>query len=313
MKKPPAITVALLITTSLLSMAATSIENPVPDQQQDKQQVTEALVYSEGVVKILPLPFPQSFNCFINPSRINCHLFSLLYESMLKINEATQELEPNLASDWSISEDGTMIDFKINNSAYWSDLVPVTAIDILFSLTMIMHPGSPNFGKKIDYMRFEAEIISENVIRFTTNDVDWRNLPLLGFMHILPAHAFRDIDVMQVQYDFKITSGQYVIETVRKGSALVLKQNDNWWKKATDNTQSDRIIWVFSNEPINMPYCEPYTDIFRNDLWDIQPDSYGPENSPFGPYDLEGLYSPSQLQHMRELLDFFSPQEDQVF
>ena len=284
----------MLIKASLLSAAAISLQNPVPDQQQAEQPLTETLIYSEADVKILPVRFPDSFNCFINPSKSSCYLFSLLFESMLTINEVTRELEPNLASHWSISEDGTTIEITINKDAHWDDGLPVTAEDVLFSFRMITHPGSPNFGKKIDYSRFDAEIISERVIRFTTDVVDWRNLPLLGFLHILPAHGFRDVDIMQVQYNFMISSGQYVIETYREGTYLVLKKSDNYWRELEGNTRPDRIIWVFNNEQQNNMYHDCYAD----SPFYFEPRSYGPSV----PFNLDDL-TPLEKQQIWEFLD----------
>lgn len=294
-----------------LPMKVMPIENPVFVNQEDNQPESEELEYSDADVKIISTVFPYSLNCFTYPTRLTCHIFNLLYESLLVIDPVTKEIKSNIASDWTVSDDGATIEFKIRNGLFWSDGVQITAHDVLFSLAMRTLPGNPDFGNKVQYMGFTAEVISDDVIRFTTNHVDWRNLPLLGFLNILPAHAFNDIDFLKLRYELRVFSGQYVVEAVTQG-ALVLRQNQNWWKRPVGNTRAKHIIYVFSHqlkdelitEGIN---CEYTTEapLYMN----CEPESYGSD----GLFNLEDIYSPSQIQHWKEILDFLNSQEYRAF
>ena len=73
-----------------------------------------------------------------------------LFLGLLKINGKTSDLEPELATDWEISEDGTVYTFNMRDDVYWvrydldteeiERVRPVTAHDIEYSVKRAVMP-----------------------------------------------------------------------------------------------------------------------------------------------------------------------------
>src|SRR5690349_5468914 len=49
---------------------------------------------------------------------------------LIRLNRRTQELEPELAASWTVSENGRRIDFKLRQQVRFSDGSPFTAADV---------------------------------------------------------------------------------------------------------------------------------------------------------------------------------------
>mgnify|MGYP001307963537 CR=1 FL=1 len=65
-------------------------------------------------------------------------LQALLFNGLVRYNDQMQ-VEPDLAESWQASEDGRVYTFKLR-AARWQDGEPVTAADVVFSLTARLHP-----------------------------------------------------------------------------------------------------------------------------------------------------------------------------
>src|SRR3546814_2684764 len=52
--------------------------------------------------------------------------------------ETTETIQPELASEWSWSEDGTKLTFKLREGVKWHDGKPFTAADVKCTFDMLM-------------------------------------------------------------------------------------------------------------------------------------------------------------------------------
>ncbi|GAB6877489.1 ABC transporter substrate-binding protein [Thermaerobacter litoralis] len=74
-----------------------------------------------------------------NPLLTERHpLQPLIFRSLVRYNDR-MEVEPDLAASWEVSEDGRIYTLHLAE-ATWSDGRPVTADDVVFSLTTRLHP-----------------------------------------------------------------------------------------------------------------------------------------------------------------------------
>jgi len=86
---------------------------------------------------------------YINPifssaNEVDADIASLIYSGLFKFNNS-QELTPDLAESYSLSEDKKTYTLKLRKDALWSDGEKITARDILYTLQMIqdVNVGSP--------------------------------------------------------------------------------------------------------------------------------------------------------------------------
>jgi peptide/nickel transport system substrate-binding protein len=97
--------------------------------------------YVEGVAGA-----PRNINpllCQLNDA--DHDLCSLVFSSLTRLNENGEPV-PDLAENWSISDDGITYTFKLRPDARWEDGAPVTADDVLFTTGLLQDPTFP--GRK---------------------------------------------------------------------------------------------------------------------------------------------------------------------
>ena len=81
------------------------------------------------------------------------------------------------------------VTFAIDPAAHFSDGVPVTADDVVFSWQLLRDHGRPNHRTYYSKV-VRAEILDPRTVRFDLTGSDDRELPLiLGLMPVLPKHA----------------------------------------------------------------------------------------------------------------------------
>lgn len=68
----------------------------------------------------------------------------LLYQGLVRYNDR-MEIEPDLAESWKVDEGGRVYTVQLR-PATWHDGKPVTAADVVFSLTARLHPRADRFG-----------------------------------------------------------------------------------------------------------------------------------------------------------------------
>ena len=87
---------------------------------------------------------------YINPLLCQLHdedhdLCSLTFAGLTRFDE-NGEVVPDIATTWSISDDGITYTFKLRQDVKWDDGAPLTADDVLFTARLMQDPGFPGRG-----------------------------------------------------------------------------------------------------------------------------------------------------------------------
>lgn len=166
---------------------------------------------------------------FVNPvlavSDVDKDLTELVYSGLLKADK-DGGLVPDLAQNYTVSDDGLQYSFTLRDNIYFQDGTKVTADDVEFTIktiqdSTIKSPKRPNFYD------VKVEKISDNQIRFTLKQ------PYSPFLEnltvgILPKHLWGNLDADQFplsQYNVEpVGSGPYKVskmQTLQKNMLLV--------------------------------------------------------------------------------------------
>ncbi|NTU49157.1 MAG: peptide ABC transporter substrate-binding protein, partial [Syntrophobacteraceae bacterium] len=115
-----------------------------------------------------------------------------LYESLVKRDEKSLELVPELAESWDISEDHLTYTFRLKRGVKWHDGHPFTARDILYSFERIRDPKVDSAHLRNYYQDIEKlELLDDFTVRFRYRIPYFRALEFCGGIPIVPAHVFR--------------------------------------------------------------------------------------------------------------------------
>lgn len=134
-----------------------------------------------------------------------------------------------LAKKIELAADRSWEIFTLNPKASFSDGVPVTAKDVVFTFNLLTTKGSPFWA--FYYRDVESvKALDSQRIKFTFKKGASRELPLIvGQMAILPKHYWEKHDFTSTTLVPPIGSGPYKIVAVKPGKRIVYQRRKDYW------------------------------------------------------------------------------------
>jgi peptide/nickel transport system substrate-binding protein len=176
-----------------------------------------------------------------------------------------------LARDVETDDARTYVTFSLDPAAHFSDGVPVTAEDVVFSWQLLRDHGRPNH--RTYYSKVEkAEILDGRTVRFDFPNAHDRELPLiLGLMPVLPKHAIDPATFENSTLTKPIGSGPYVVADVDVGKSVAFKRDPNYWG---NGLAINRGLWNFDELRFDFYRDEnAYFEAFKAGLYDVRSES----------------------------------------
>ncbi len=189
------------------------------------------------------------------------------YQALVKtgpLYRADQDIEPfpELAKSWEWSDDGMQLTMHLIEGAKWSDGVPFTADDVMFTWEGYVLDENVNAPRHIDAWTWDdkpatLEKVDDYTIRFTfpvSKPLDmWYNLAEDVF-HVMPKHQlashhpkFSEADPAPSYQDFAdfpapedlplVTMGPWVITEYKTDELMIMRRNPYYWKVDEDGNQ----------------------------------------------------------------------------
>lgn len=190
---------------------------------------------------------PKSFNPIVAKETSTTAITGLIFEGLTRINGVTQEVEPNLAKKWDVSEDGKTWTFYLREDVSWFDGEPFTADDVVFTFNqLIFNPEIETSAR--DIFMVEGKIIEvKKIDRFTVRfNLSTKFAPFLRAMgqSILPKHILEDV-VEKGEFNYfwginikpeqLIGTGPFKLKKYISGERIVLEKNKNYWRKSKED------------------------------------------------------------------------------
>jgi microcin C transport system substrate-binding protein len=157
----------------------------------------------------------------------------LIYDSLL--TGAPDEPDASyglIAESLEYPEDRSWVIFNMRPEARFSDGVPITAEDVVFTFTVLPEKGAPSY--KIVLKDIEkVEALGPNRVKFTFKPgVTTRDLPaMVGGISILPKHYYETVAFDQSTMVPPVGSGQYVVKAADPGRSIEYCRNPDYWAK----------------------------------------------------------------------------------
>lgn len=143
---------------------------------------------------------------------------------LMRLNRSTQQLEPELAASWKVSDNGRTISFKLRPNLRFSDGTPFSAQDVAYTIGQLMDPAlhSPTGDS---FRSGEGKVITQmsgkNQISITFP------APVVGLDKLFDQVAI--MSATSPQKEMAVLGPYYVAEN-KAGSYLLLNRNPNYWK-----------------------------------------------------------------------------------
>ena len=222
---------------------------------------------------------PKTFNPWASTDSTSNQVSGIMFSGLIERNPSTGEIEPSLASSYSILNGGKKIIVKLRKGIKWSDGKPITAEDVIFTWNTILKEGFERLGARetvvVEGQFPEVKMIDPFTVSFETKRVFSPLLSELGYP-IAPKHYFApilenaskglkgdpqlkkqkevfsslwgsDVDPKDI-----VVSGPFKLSKYRKGSSIAYKPNPNYF--------------VFDAKGQRLPYLKKLTyQILPND------------------------------------------------
>ncbi len=173
---------------------------------------------------------PSTLNPLSSSDMYSSAVHSYIFETLLDNDLDTHEWKPALATEWTVSKDKRVFEFKLRQGTKWHDGVEVTADDIKFSYDVIF---TDDF-KAVQYRPFyesikQVEVVDKYTVRFTVKDDYFQNFDVCAGMRILPKHFYTNPENKKEFGRKLIGTGPYLFTKYDKGQKIILVKNPDWW------------------------------------------------------------------------------------
>jgi len=157
-------------------------------------------------------------------------LKTLTYNENLKIRGS--DFRPCLAHSWRFSEDFLNVTLYLQENLRWSDGVPITAHDVLFTYQKMIDPviGYPHFSR-FDFVD-TCRVINDYEIKFHFKEVYANELDHINF-EVLPKHVFDRVSSEEMRdHPFNenpsVVSGPYRLKRWERGQLIEFEKNPEY-------------------------------------------------------------------------------------
>jgi len=161
-------------------------------------------------------------------------VFSLVMETLLEMDLATQELVPLLAERYEISPDKLVFTFYLRKNVFWQDGKPFNADDVIYSFERIMDPKVDSAHLRVYYLDcVEAKKLDDYTVRFRWRVPYFKSLEMLGGLPIVPKHILDDGTDFNAHPFGRalIGTGPYQMVSWETGKRIELVRNKDYWGK----------------------------------------------------------------------------------
>jgi len=154
----------------------------------------------------------------------------LVFESLLfRTRDEPFSMYGLLAEKVEMSDDRSWIEFTLNAKAKWSDGVPVSVEDVIFTYELLAEKGRPPYSSRMQKID-RIEKTGERRVKFFLNEKSDREFPLIiGLTPVLPKHAINVETFDQSTLDLPLGSGPYTISKVDPGQRIRFQRDENYW------------------------------------------------------------------------------------
>ena len=155
-------------------------------------EATKQADYAEGDWLVLAFGVGlKTISPLISQDKYASDVQSFVLETLLVRDPDSLTWHGQLASDWTVSDDGLTITFSLRPQARFSDGKPVRAQDVAFSYSFIMNEkiAAPRYRAYLNKIG-EVVALDDSTVRFSFKEPYFNALNLAGTLPVLAEHFY---------------------------------------------------------------------------------------------------------------------------
>ena len=199
-----------------------------------------------GELRITIKSDPKTFNPLMAEDDSSDIVRYLTGGVLIRVNRKTQENEPELASSWTIDEDGRRITFHLRPGVKFSDGSDFSAEDVVATIKSAVDPNL--HSPKGDPLRSGGK----TTVRAADKDtaiIEFEH-PVAGLERLFDEIAISPAS-MAGKADSSLVLGPFAVSQQRAGEFVLLKRNTHYWKEDSAGHQLPYLeavrLYVLSN------------------------------------------------------------------
>ena len=236
-----------------------------------------ALAESAGGEKILRIS--QSAGAVIDPAVITDFSSAMsvinMYDSLI-YPDLNNEMQPSVAKEWSVSNDGLVYTFTLNQGIKFHDGSDLTASDVVFSANRLLTIGE-GFAYLFTGYLVSTEAVDDYTVKFTLAK------PFAPFMSILPRLYILNEDVVMANIaegsygdmgdygkaylaEHDAGSGAYSLKEFRVQDRVIMSKNAGYFGEFAQNAP-DRVEIILNTETATIRTMMASGELEISDQW----------------------------------------------
>ena len=176
-----------------------------------------------------------------NDANVDIWIFTNLYDTLIRSSPDGNGLEPELATEWAVSDDGTEVTLTLREGVKFADGSDMTAEDVKWSLDRARNPENGIWNGLIGSIG-SVEIADPQTIVLKLKNPDPTIIPALAVFNtaIMPKALYEaepgatDAEKAESFAKHPIGTGPFVFESWERGSKMRIVRNPHHWEQGED-------------------------------------------------------------------------------
>jgi peptide/nickel transport system substrate-binding protein len=203
-------------------------------------------VQNGGELRIAIKADPKTLNPLMAEEEASDRVRYLTGGVLIRVNRKTQENEPELATKWTIDEDGRRITFNLRPGMKFSDGTDFTADDVIATMRAALDPEL--HSPKGDPLRAGGKAVVQAPDKSTVS-MQFEH-PIAGLERLFDEIAISPAR-MAGKADSSVVLGPFRVAEQKPGEYVLLKRNPQYWKRDSVGHQLPYLnavrLYVLSN------------------------------------------------------------------
>lgn len=209
-----------------------------------------------------------------------------LFLGLVDLEQGTYTAIPELATSWTVSEDGLVYEFSLRSDVAWTDGTPVSAHDVVWTLQRNIQPetNSPNasrlyllknaraihHGELTDVSQLGVRALDDSTVEFRLEypTVYFPKLLDLPIYRPLPRHVIEAQPASWTSPEYIQTNGAYHLRVWEEDIVLILRKNSDYYDAQKVSIPEVR-YYIISNPRVGLA-------MYKNNELDVLGSSYLP-------------------------------------